>query len=65
MKRLRILHLEDSPLDAELIHAALIEGGLECEIARVQTRADFAAALRLEPESALRRVDWSAPLYGQ
>lgn len=45
MKRLRILHLEDSPLDAELIHTALIEGGLECEIACVQTRADFATAL--------------------
>ena len=42
---MRILHLEDSPLDAELIHAALIEGGLECEIARVQTRAEFATAL--------------------
>lgn len=42
---LRILHLEDNPLDAELVQAQLSEGGIACELVRVQARADFAAAL--------------------
>ena len=45
MKALRILNLEDNPLDAELVHATLTDSGVECEILRVQTRAEFAAAL--------------------
>ena len=42
---LRILDLEDDPLDAELIRANLTEGAISCEITRVQTHADFVAAL--------------------
>ena len=42
---LRILLLEDSPLDAELIGAQLSEGGIVCELARVQTCEAFVAAL--------------------
>src|SRR5215216_5448810 len=45
MKALRVLNLEDSSLDAELVHATLNDGGVECEILRVQTHADFVAAL--------------------
>ncbi len=45
MSKLRILLLEDNALDAELIQAALAEGGLECDATRVQTRDDFRAAL--------------------
>ena len=45
LRALRSLHLEDDPLDAELIHATLADGGIECEIAQVQTRTQFAAAL--------------------
>ena len=48
MKALRILNLEDDPLDTELIHTTLIDGGIACEVARVQTRADFVAALEQE-----------------
>ena len=44
-KALRILNLEDSTLDAELVQANLRKGGINCEVTRVQTRADFAAAL--------------------
>ncbi len=44
-KALRILNLEDDPLDTELIQATLLESGLNCEVTQVQTRADFAAAL--------------------
>jgi two-component system sensor histidine kinase UhpB len=42
---LRILDLEDDPLDTELIQANLAEGGIACEIIRVETRTDFEAAL--------------------
>jgi PAS domain S-box-containing protein len=37
--------LEGSTLDAELAQANLRKGGIDCEVTRVQTRADFAAAL--------------------
>jgi PAS domain S-box-containing protein len=42
---LRVLHLEDEPQDAELILAVLEEGGLECDVTRVDTREGFTAAL--------------------
>lgn len=45
-RTLRVLLLEDDPLDAELEQGSLAEGGIDCEIERVQTREDFAAALR-------------------
>jgi two-component system, NarL family, sensor histidine kinase UhpB len=42
---LRILDLEDDSVDTELIQANLMAGGISCEMTRVQTRADFEAAL--------------------
>ena len=42
---LRILILEDCPLDAELVGARLSEGWIGCELVRVQSRDAFAAAL--------------------
>jgi signal transduction histidine kinase len=42
---LRILILEDCPLDAELVGARLSEGGIGCELVRVQSRDAFAEAL--------------------
>ncbi|NDJ24883.1 response regulator [Nostoc sp. B(2019)] len=45
MSVLRFLLLEDSLLDAELIQAMLTEGGIDCELVRVETSADFLAAL--------------------
>jgi signal transduction histidine kinase len=42
---LRVLHLEDDRNDAELVRAALEEGGIACHVTRVETRADFLAAL--------------------
>lgn len=41
----RILHLEDDPLDAELILRRLEEDGLDCQIDRVYTEAAFLQAL--------------------
>jgi len=43
--QLRILHLEDSAADAELIRSLLRANSLECEITRVDTRQGFEAAL--------------------
>jgi two-component system, cell cycle sensor histidine kinase and response regulator CckA len=43
---LRILQLEDNPVDAELIAATLAEGGIPCEAVRVEGREAFVAALK-------------------
>jgi signal transduction histidine kinase len=43
---LRLLHLEDNPVDAELILATLTESGLSCAAHRVDTRSGFLAALK-------------------
>ncbi len=42
---LRILHLEDDPLDAELVRETLVAEGIDCEVLVVETRRDFFAAL--------------------
>jgi two-component system, cell cycle sensor histidine kinase and response regulator CckA len=42
---LRILHLEDNPKDAELIHSTLAADRLVCSMTRVQNKAEFVAAL--------------------
>ena len=43
---LKILLLEDSPLDAELTLSTLKAGGVRCETTRVETRDEFAAAVK-------------------
>jgi signal transduction histidine kinase len=43
--RLRLLHIEDSADDAELVRTALEMGGFAVETHRVETEADMAAAL--------------------
>lgn len=45
MHPLQFLLLEDSSLDAELIQANLLAGGVVCELVRVDTQADFVTAL--------------------
>jgi diguanylate cyclase (GGDEF)-like protein len=42
---IRVLYLEDSDADAELVQAILEEAGIACEFTRVETQAEFAAAL--------------------
>nr|WP_242056907.1 PAS domain S-box protein [Planktothrix sp. FACHB-1355] len=42
---MRILLLEDSLLDAELIYTNLKDAGIDCDLVRVETRGDFVAAL--------------------
>ena len=61
-RRLRILHLEDSPLDAELVAAHLEEGGVPCGICVVDTGQAFAAeAARAEVDLIL--ADYSLPSF--
>jgi PAS domain S-box-containing protein len=43
--RLRILYLEDDPKDAELVQETLAIDDIDAEITRVETEADFIAAL--------------------
>jgi phosphoserine phosphatase RsbU/P len=45
-QRLRILHLEDDPMDAELVLMALSAEGLDCEVQVVSRREEFDAALQ-------------------
>src|SRR5215210_8723050 len=61
-KALRVLSFEDSPLESELVYTALKGGGVECEIFRVQTRADFVAALESD-EFDLILADYSLPSF--
>jgi len=42
---IRVLHLEDSASDAELVQALLEKADIACEITRVETQAEFATAL--------------------
>ena len=46
--KLRILHVEDSPADSELIHRNLRQNGIEAEIILVDSRAGFERSLAEE-----------------
>ncbi len=59
---LRILHLEDDRHDAELAQAILEADGLECAVTRVDTRADFLAAVE-RGGFDLILADYSLPGY--
>lgn len=49
MNTIRILHLDDSPRDAELIQFRLKMGGLNCDITHVDNRRSFEEELAGEP----------------
>ncbi len=57
---LRLLHLEDNPVDADLILATLAEGGIACEATRVEGRDAFVAALK-EGRFDMILADYSLP----
>jgi PAS domain S-box-containing protein len=44
-EKLRILHLEDDPYDAELAHEMLEIGGISCDVMRVDTEREFVTEL--------------------
>ena len=57
---LRLLHLEDDPIDADLITTTLIEGNIPCQSQVVNTRQAFVAALK-ESRMDLILADYSIP----
>src|ERR1700688_1939417 len=59
---LRILSLEDDPNDAELVQQTLASGGINCEITRVDTEADFIASLEQERVDVIL-ADYSLPSF--
>src|SRR3954447_527530 len=60
MAPLRILHLEDNRMDAELVEAALAADGVPCTLVRVGTRGEFLEALERSPFD-LVLSDYSIP----
>jgi DNA-binding NtrC family response regulator len=60
---LRVLNLEDSLLDARLIETAITARWPHCEIVRMDTRADFIAALE-QKNFELILSDYSLPGFG-
>ena len=59
---LKLLLLEDDPLDAELNIAALNAEGFQCEWERVQTKEEFIAALDV-PDYDLILIDYNLPAF--
>ncbi|MCD4748561.1 MAG: PAS domain S-box protein [Thermoanaerobaculales bacterium] len=59
---IRILHLEDDPIDAELAHAVLKSGDIVFEVERVETRDDFIQALE-DGNFDLILADYALPSY--
>jgi DNA-binding NtrC family response regulator len=59
---LRILYLEDEPRDAELVQANLEAEGIDCDLTRVDTEADFLAALN-QKRFDLILADYTLPSF--
>lgn len=59
---LRILLLEDSPLDAELTMSTLRTGGVQCEVKRVETREEYVEAIR-EGNFDIILADYALPSF--
>lgn len=62
MKPLRLLLLEDNPLDAELLLDRLASGGVECDAVRVEKREAFESALQSGGWDAIL-ADYSLPSF--
>jgi len=62
MKLLRILLLEDSLLDTELIQELLTASGIDYELRRVETRSDFLRALQQDTFDLILS-DYSLPSF--
>jgi PAS domain S-box-containing protein len=61
-KPVRILHLEDNPMDAEMIHAKLESENLVCQILHVKDREEFERCAATS-EFDLILSDYSVPHY--
>ena len=59
---LRILYLEDDPRDTELVQETLVSDGIECQVMRFDTEADFIASLE-QGGFDLILADYSLPSF--
>lgn len=59
---LKVLHVEDNPLDAELVEQTLLSGGIHCEITRVDKRGPYIDALQ-QQKFDLILADFSLPSF--
>jgi PAS domain S-box-containing protein len=59
---LRVLHVEDDPLDAELVAQALRKGGFSFSVVVVQTEAGFERELRAHPPDVVL-ADYNLPQW--
>ncbi len=59
---LKVLHLEDNPNDAELVHSLLAQEGIICEIVQMETQEEFVAGLE-RPDLDLILSDFSLPSF--
>jgi DNA-binding NtrC family response regulator len=59
---LLILSLEDDPNDADLLQETLEAGDIECDLTRVDTEADFTAALKRERFDVIL-TDYTLPSF--
>ena len=59
---IRVLHLENSTLDAEIVSHKLEAGGVSCEVVLVESRTQFEAALQREPFDLIL-CDYNLPDY--
>ena len=62
MNEIRVLHVEDNEMDAELVAQALRKGGFSASVAVVQTEAEFESQLRLrKPDVVI--ADYNLPQW--
>jgi PAS domain S-box-containing protein len=59
---LRVLNVADNPLDTDLMQVTLAKGGIACEIVRVQTHAEFLAALENDAFDLIL-ADYAVPAF--
>ncbi|MEA3193505.1 MAG: diguanylate cyclase [Betaproteobacteria bacterium] len=60
-KRLRVLHVEDNPLDAQLIARAFADAGYDVHWLRAETEAEYESALAASPEVVI--ADYHLPQF--
>ena len=61
---LSIIHLEDNPLDHKLVRVRLASDGLAVRLSRVETEAEFRAALAaVDPPAELILADYNLPQF--
>src|SRR5229473_1635375 len=61
-QQLRVLHVEDNDLDAELVAKALRKGGFSVAVTVVQAEAEFEQQLRLQPPDVVI-ADYNLPQW--